>query len=765
MAATFTVTKTADTNDGVCDADCSLREAVAAANAISSDDSIDFSSVVFSVPRTITLGGSHLQVESNGSLIIGGPNFLTVSGNNLSRVFLVNDSATLTISNIQITRGNAPFGAGIFSKNFTALTLNNVVIINNRASTSGGGIYKELGGLLSITNSTILDNSAPVYGGGIMAESDTLLNNVAVSQNSGAEMGGGITCYLNCKVIANNLTLNNNNASNTGGGIFITSPATFDLANSTIRNNSAPVGGSIRNHGKLTISQSAIYDSTSTGANGGGAGIANTGTASLVNTTIAGNTAFGGNGGGISNFSGGVLDARNLTIARNAAVNGGGVSVSDGIFTSGNSIYGDNTASSGPSPDYAGTLNSLGFNLIENTNGTAITGDEEGNILQQDAQLLPLENNGGTGGIVIRAGDAFIEKSVITNNRSLGQNGTSNSPRGGGIYFSGQMLTINNSVISNNSAIPYDVGIATAGGGIHIGSNARITNTLISNNRADSGGGVWADFFAAIELTNVTLSGNQANLDGGAIFRLGQGSGSFISLKASTISNNLAVRNGGGISIWNSGETRLQNTIVANNSANAGPDIWGPVLSRGFNLIENTTEAIITGDTTGNILGQDPILDPRLLLNGGMTPNHALRVGSPAIDAGGTANPAITTDQRGLPRPYDFPSLPNASGGNGSDIGAFERQAVDVSGLEFAAVSGKVLTPDGRGLRNARVSITDSQGVTITATTSSFGVYSFNSIRTGENYTVGVASKRYRFAARILTINDNLSDLDFVGLE
>src|SRR3954464_15043943 len=29
----FTVTKTADTNDGICDADCSLREAIRAANA------------------------------------------------------------------------------------------------------------------------------------------------------------------------------------------------------------------------------------------------------------------------------------------------------------------------------------------------------------------------------------------------------------------------------------------------------------------------------------------------------------------------------------------------------------------------------------------------------------------------------------------------------------------------------------------------------------------------------------------------------------
>ena len=31
--AVFTVTKTADTNDGVCNADCSLREAIRAANA------------------------------------------------------------------------------------------------------------------------------------------------------------------------------------------------------------------------------------------------------------------------------------------------------------------------------------------------------------------------------------------------------------------------------------------------------------------------------------------------------------------------------------------------------------------------------------------------------------------------------------------------------------------------------------------------------------------------------------------------------------
>ena len=39
-AATFTVTKLADTNDGTCDADCSLRESIIAANADAAADTI-----------------------------------------------------------------------------------------------------------------------------------------------------------------------------------------------------------------------------------------------------------------------------------------------------------------------------------------------------------------------------------------------------------------------------------------------------------------------------------------------------------------------------------------------------------------------------------------------------------------------------------------------------------------------------------------------------------------------------------------------------
>jgi len=47
--ATFTVTKTADTNDGACTADCSLREAIVAANAAAGADS--FRAALAPTPR------------------------------------------------------------------------------------------------------------------------------------------------------------------------------------------------------------------------------------------------------------------------------------------------------------------------------------------------------------------------------------------------------------------------------------------------------------------------------------------------------------------------------------------------------------------------------------------------------------------------------------------------------------------------------------------------------------------------------------------
>ena len=70
------------------------------------------------------------------------------------------------------------------------------------------------------------------------------------------------------------------------------------------------------------------------------------------------------------------------------------------------------------------------------------------------------------------------------------------------------------------------------------------------------------------------------------------------------------------------------------------------------------------------------------------------------------------------------------------------------------SITGRVTTSDGRGLRNAIVSMTDSQSVTRTARTSSFGYYRFDDVPTGESYVVAVRSKQYTFTPRVLNLAD-----------
>ncbi|MBX3293622.1 MAG: carboxypeptidase regulatory-like domain-containing protein [Acidobacteria bacterium] len=93
-------------------------------------------------------------------------------------------------------------------------------------------------------------------------------------------------------------------------------------------------------------------------------------------------------------------------------------------------------------------------------------------------------------------------------------------------------------------------------------------------------------------------------------------------------------------------------------------------------------------------------------------------------------------------------------------------------GIEFlpptaagVEVSGRVLTPDGRGLRNAVVTMTDANGITRTTVTSSFGYYRFEGVPVGDSFVMTVNSRSYRFVPRLVNVLDNMTDVDFVGLE
>lgn len=81
------------------------------------------------------------------------------------------------------------------------------------------------------------------------------------------------------------------------------------------------------------------------------------------------------------------------------------------------------------------------------------------------------------------------------------------------------------------------------------------------------------------------------------------------------------------------------------------------------------------------------------------------------------------------------------------------------------SISGRVKTPTGAGLRNAIVSITDPSGNRRTVLTGSFGYYKFTDVEAGGTYVIAVGSKRYIFTPQIIAVNDELTDVDFVGTE
>lgn len=82
------------------------------------------------------------------------------------------------------------------------------------------------------------------------------------------------------------------------------------------------------------------------------------------------------------------------------------------------------------------------------------------------------------------------------------------------------------------------------------------------------------------------------------------------------------------------------------------------------------------------------------------------------------------------------------------------------------SVSGRLSAADGRGIRNAIVSISNaSTGEIRTARSTAFGYYRFEDIPVGETYVIRVTSKRFQFVpdTQIISLLDELSDLNFMA--
>lgn len=285
--------------------------------------------------------------------------------------------------------------------------------------------------------------------------------------------------------------------------------------------------------------------------------------------------------------------------------------------------------------------------------------DEEGIVAIHDLTirngLAPDEPGGG----ILNRGELSLFNVEVTGNVA-GDGGS-----GGGIRNLGLILLQDVALHGN---------VAGNGGGLSNDGDAFLDTSCVYGNAASNfGGGIDSTGLGSrITLGCVTVSGNVAEYMGGG---LAAASG-FAGLYCSTIARNVAWVQGGGIRVFEGGDVAAVNSIVADNfstppppPATSGPDCFGSLYSRGYNLVQQMGGCTITGDTIGNQLGVNPLLGP-LADNGGPTMTHALLPGSPAIDRGGdpTGSPFSTYDQRNVNRPRDGDDDGTAQ----IDIGAFE---------------------------------------------------------------------------------------------
>ena len=230
-AKTLNVSKIADANDGVCDSDCSLREALHTAR---DHDTIFFNSPEIQRNGVIRLSKGELIIDRKITII--GPAGLKIERNSTApaaRIFTVLPGGNLSLVNIIVTGGTASMGGGIFNEGI--VTLFNVEVIGNSANATGGGIENR--GTLNVTNSNIsfnasTNNSSVARGGGIFNVGEMTLVNTTVSNNT-ASVGGGIDGGGTFR----NVTVANNTARIEAGGINTQS---IRLGNTILANNTAP---------------------------------------------------------------------------------------------------------------------------------------------------------------------------------------------------------------------------------------------------------------------------------------------------------------------------------------------------------------------------------------------------------------------------------------------------------------------------------------------------------------------------------------------
>lgn len=305
LAATLTVTTLTDIE--ALDGQCSLREAIVAANtdaafsdcaAGSGEDRIEFG-----VAGTIDLA-SNLPVVT-ASLVLQGPGVanLVVDGNNHRLLDLDGDpdGARFDVSHLVLRRGlHSDPGGCLTVRREDRLELHDARVLQCESASAGGGIAGDEAALVHVVRTHVANNTAIEAGGGIV-----LFGSIAPTLDGPAGVVSG-------KLVVEDSTVagNQTRVSGGGGGGIGVALATLELRRSTVSGNSTyDLGGGIfALRSQVTIESSTIYgnaaflplpfgggDRGDLGAPVGGGGLAFVGDASAPATATIHNSVVAGN--------------------------------------------------------------------------------------------------------------------------------------------------------------------------------------------------------------------------------------------------------------------------------------------------------------------------------------------------------------------------------------------------------------------------------------------------------------------------------------
>jgi predicted outer membrane repeat protein len=244
---------------------------------------------------------------------------------------------------------------------------------------------------------------------------------------------------------------------------------------------------------------------------------------------------------------------------------------------------------------------------------------------------------------------------------------------GGGVFLQSGSMTLSRSSVFANSAI----GASQSGAGIYAdacGSVGLVESTVANNLANHQGGGILVSGSCTLTLVNSTVSDNHSTVSGGGGVYVENGVSA--TLVNSTISGNMAMQ-AGGVLVYDA-TLVMRNTIDSDNSVAAQYSDTTDLAEYGASTASAQYSLLGTGLNTGafnavgdhNVFSDFPGLGP-LEDNGGPTVTRELLFGSPAIDAGSNA----LAQNAGLPLQFDQRASAFLRRFDARvDIGAFEYQ-------------------------------------------------------------------------------------------